>query len=96
VETTNGFKVTLRGPGEKLMSEDAAADRSKWKHLDLNERQQAALELLVKNQRIANREYRDLFPDVSEETIRRDLADLVEEGILLKMGDKKGTHYILK
>ena len=93
-ETTNGFQVTLRGPGEKLTSEEV--DRSKWKHLDLNERQQAALELLIKNQRIANREYRDLFPDVSEETIRRDLADLVEEGILLKMGDKKGTHYILK
>ena len=93
-ETTNGFKATLRGPGDKLTSEEA--DRSRWKHLDLNERQQAALELVVRNQRIANREYRDLFPDVSEETIRRDLADLVEEGILLKMGDKKGTHYILK
>jgi ATP-dependent DNA helicase RecG len=96
VETTNGFKVTLRGPGEKLVSEDAVADRSRWRHLDLNERQQAALELIVKNQRITNREYRDLYPDVSEETIRRDLADLVEEGILLKMGDKKGTYYILK
>lgn len=94
VETTNGFKVTLRGPGEKLVGEEA--DRSKWRHLDVNERQQAALELLAKNQRITNREYRDLYPDVSEETIRRDLADLVEEGILLKMGDKKGTYYILK
>ncbi len=94
VETTNGFKVTLRGPGDKLVGEEA--DRSKWRHLDLNERQQAALELVAKNQRITNREYRDQFPDVSEETIRRDLADLVEEGILLKMGDKKGTHYILK
>ncbi len=94
VETTNGFKVTLRGPGEKLVGDEA--DRSKWRHLDLNERQQAALELVAKNQRITNREYRDLFPDLSEETIRRDLADLVEEGILLKMGDKKGTYYILK
>ena len=93
-ETTNGFKVTLRGPGDKLVGEEA--DRARWRHLDLNERQLAALELIVQNQRITNREYRDLFPDVSEETIRRDLADLVEAGILLKMGDKKGTHYILK
>jgi ATP-dependent DNA helicase RecG len=93
-ETTNGFKVTLLGPGEKLGSEEI--DRSKWQHLDLNERQQAALEFLVKNLRIANRDYRELFPDVSEETIRRDLADLVEQGILLKMGDKKGTYYIFK
>jgi len=93
-ETTNGFKVTLRGPGEKLVGEEA--DRGKWRHLELNERQQAALELVARNQHITNREYRDLYPEVSEETIRRDLADLVEEGILLKMGDKKGTYYILK
>lgn len=93
-ETTNGFKVTLRGPGEKMVGDDG--ERSKWRRLDLNERQRSALELVVKNQHINNREYRDLFPDVSEETIRRDLADLVEEGILLKMGDKKGTYYILK
>lgn len=93
-ETTNGFKVTLRGPGEKMVSEEA--DRNKWRRLDLNERQRSALDLVVNNKHINNREYRDLFPDVSEETIRRDLADLVEEGILLKMGDKKGTFYILK
>lgn len=93
-ETTNGFKVTLRGPGEKFVGEEV--DRSQWQRLDLNERQQAALEFLVKSQRITNREYHELFSNVSEETIRRDLADLVEQGILLKMGDKKGTYYMLK
>lgn len=93
-ETTNGFKVTLRGPGEKLVTEEA--DKSRWRKLELNERQQAALDFIAKNQRIANRDYRDMFPDVSEETIRRDLADLVEKDVLIKMGDKKGTHYILK
>ncbi|MCI0475698.1 MAG: DeoR family transcriptional regulator, partial [Anaerolineales bacterium] len=93
-ETTNGFKVTLRGPGEKLVSEEI--EKSKWRKLDLNERQQAALDFIAKNQRIANRDYRDMFPDVSEETIRRDLADLVEKDALIKMGDKKGTYYILK
>ncbi len=93
-ETTNGFRVTLRGPGDKLVSPEA--DRSKWRTLDLNERQRAALDFIVKRQRIANRDFRDLFPDVSEETLRRDLADLVEKDLLLKMGDKKGTYYILK
>ena len=93
-ETSNGFRVTLRGPGERLVGDEI--DRAKWQRLDLNERQQAALEYIAKNQRITNKDFRDLFPDVSEETIRRDLADLVEQDILLKMGDKKGTHYILK
>ena len=93
-ETANGFKVTLRGPGDKLVSDEV--DRSKWRRLDLNERQQSVLEFVAKNQRVANRDYREMFPDVSEETIRRDLADLVEKDILLKMGDKKGTYYIAK
>jgi len=95
-ETENGFRVTLRGPGDRLVSDDPGADRSKWRHLDLNERQQAVLEFLAKNSRVTNRDYRDLFPEMSEETIRRDLAGLVEHGILLRMGDKKGTYYIIK
>jgi ATP-dependent DNA helicase RecG len=33
---------------------------------------------------------------VSAETLRLDLADMVERGILLKVGSKKGTYYILK
>jgi ATP-dependent DNA helicase RecG len=33
---------------------------------------------------------------VTPETLRLDLVDLVERGILLKIGSKKGTHYILK
>ncbi len=93
-ETANGFQVTLRGPGDKWTTEDSARD--KWQRMELNERQIAALEFLAQNPRIANRDYREIFPDVSEETIRRDLADLVEEGLLLKMGNKRGTFYILK
>ena len=34
--------------------------------------------------------------DVSAETLRLDMVDLVERGVLLKIGSKKGTHYILK
>jgi ATP-dependent DNA helicase RecG len=37
-----------------------------------------------------------LAPDVSAETIRRDLADLVEKNLLLRIGEKRATYYILK
>jgi ATP-dependent DNA helicase RecG len=36
------------------------------------------------------------MPSVSTETLRRDLADLVERGIFLRIGDKRGAYYILK
>ncbi|MCL4487543.1 MAG: putative DNA binding domain-containing protein [Chloroflexi bacterium] len=93
-ETANGFRVTLRGPGEKWITEEPEKDR--WQSYSLNERQRGVLQFLENHPQVANRDYRVLFPDVSEETIRRDLADLVERGILLKMGDKRGTFYILK
>jgi ATP-dependent DNA helicase RecG len=93
-ETADGFKVTLYGHGESLLSD--GVDVSRWAHLKLNERQEQALAYLLDNRRITNKEYRELCPDVSEETIRRDLADLVEKNILLKVGDKRGTFYIFK
>ena len=67
-----------------------------WAHLGLNDRQKLALAYVVDHQRITNREYQELCPDVSAETIRRDLADLVHKGILLKIGQKRATYYILK
>jgi len=62
----------------------------------MNERQLKALTYVQEYERITNREYRELCPHVSGETIRLDLVDLVSRGILLKIGDKRGTYYIFK
>jgi ATP-dependent DNA helicase RecG len=63
---------------------------------NMNERQLQALSHIQEKGRITNRAYRTLCPDVSAETLRLDLVDLVERGILLKVGAKRGTYYILK
>lgn len=93
-ETTNGFRVTLRGAGDQFVSGEF--DRGRYRNLPLNERQTAALNILHTTGRVGNRDLKELYPDVSEETIRRDLADLVDEGLVIKMGDRRGTYYILK
>jgi len=67
----------------------------KWTR-SMNERQARALTFVRENGSITNRDYRQLCPDVTAETLRLDLSDLVEKGLLLKIGSKKGTHYILK
>jgi ATP-dependent DNA helicase RecG len=67
----------------------------KWTR-SMNERQTRALSFVQDNGSITNREYQQLCPDVSSETLRLDLVDLVERGSLLKIGSKKGTYYILK
>ena len=62
----------------------------------LNARQLRSMQYVREHGSVTNREYRTLCPDVSAETIRLDLSDLVEQGLLLKIGSKKGTYYILK
>jgi ATP-dependent DNA helicase RecG len=93
-ETANGFQVTLYGHGESLISDEV--DARHWRHLHLNERQEKALAYLAERGRITNREYQELCSDVSAETIRRDLADLVDKNLVLKIGDKRATYYIFK
>lgn len=63
---------------------------------NMNERQIKAMQYVQNEGSITNRDYRDLCPHVSAETLRLDLVDLVEKGLLLKIGDKRGTRYILK
>jgi ATP-dependent DNA helicase RecG len=93
-ETTAGFQVTLVGPGVTRFGQDP--DGLRWRHLGLNERQEVALAYLADRGRITNRDFQELCPDVSAETIRRDLADLVGRNLLLKIGEKRATYYILK
>ena len=62
----------------------------------MNERQTKAIAYVTEHGSITNREYRALCPSVTSETLRLDLADLVDRGLLLKIGSKRGTHYILK
>lgn len=93
-ETAAGFQVTLAGRGEGLGREETEAQR--WRHLGLNERQELAVDYLAEHGRITNREYQELAPDVSAETIRRDLADMVQKDLLLKIGKKRATYYIFK
>lgn len=94
-ETAAGFVVTLEG---RAAVEAAAAgvNTDEWLRQGLNDRQVAALVYLMEKRRITNRDYRELQPDISDETVRRDLADLVERGLLLRIGDRRGTYYILR
>jgi ATP-dependent DNA helicase RecG len=89
------FRVTLFGalrPGARKQS-SGLIDLAE---MGLNMRQETVLTFLDENRRITNREYQELCPEVHAETLRRDLADLVSRGLLIKIGDKRATYYILK
>jgi ATP-dependent DNA helicase RecG len=95
-ETAAGFLVTLRGQQGDDRIDAGGVDTAEWRRMGLNERQIAAMIHLAEQRRISNRDLQDINPDVSAETLRRDLADLVERGLLMRIGDKRGAYYILK
>lgn len=86
--TSHTFTVTLEKATRRVSAKPSARN--------MNERQTQALAYVREYGSITNREYQRLCPDVTAETLRLDLKDLVDRDILLKIGSKKGTHYILK
>jgi ATP-dependent DNA helicase RecG len=60
----------------------------------LTERQAKGLLYAREKGRLTNKDYRTVNPDITDETARLDLVDLVDKGYLLKFGDRKGAAYL--
>lgn len=92
-EAAGTFRVTVQKPAKQ---KETAVDLSVFMDIGLNPRQELALGFLAQHRRITNREFQELCPHVHMETLRRDFADLVKRGIILKIGEKRTTYYVLK
>ena len=62
----------------------------------LNPRQEKIIIFVKDYGQIKNKDWQELFPDVSDDTILRDIKELVEKGILVKRGRTKAARYELK
>ncbi len=62
----------------------------------LKNRQQKAIDYLLIEGKITNREYRELNPGTDPATATKELQDLVNKGITLSKGKLKSTYYFLK
>lgn len=95
-EMGGAFRVTLFGSDAGAQARAAIIDLSNYVSINLNPRQERALGYLIQEARITNSDYHALCPEVSAETLRRDLVALVKKGVLIKVGNKRATYYILK
>ena len=94
-ETTAGFRVTLYSQrAEVIVTPPPVEIQSPYGFL--NERQEQALAYIRQHGKITNSDYQALVADVSAETIRRDLSDLVDKNLLIRIGSKRATYYIIK
>ncbi|MBN1483293.1 MAG: putative DNA binding domain-containing protein [Chloroflexia bacterium] len=94
-ELRASFSLTLYGPKEMAL-ESTPTDPRALARLGLNERQVQALIYLNEQGSITSREYQELCPQVSAETLRRDFVDLLSRGMILKVGERRATYYILR
>jgi ATP-dependent DNA helicase RecG len=94
--TPHSFSVVLSNHRERRTNLSLSAPHLAPAGITVTERQARALQHVRDHGRITNRDYQTLCPDVTAETLRTDLGDLVEKGVLMRVGEKKGTYYILK
>lgn len=70
--------------------------KGKIGQIALNDRQIKIVEYLEEFGQITNRDWRNLLPMVSDDTVLRDLKDLLKKKLIRKKGSTKAAIYLLK
>jgi|GEM_PF-475975 len=82
-KNTENNKVSEGGqPVEKSFSKESLLDRQK-----------KILEILKEKGRAQVGEFKNIFPEVSKRTLRRDFRDLVNQKLIERIGEKNNTFY---
>lgn len=96
---TEGLAIELTRIKEKVksLSTDLKIKKSLGgQQMALSERQIKIIEFIQENGFLQNKSFFELFPMISEDTVLRELKDLVKKGIVKKEGSTKGVKYVLR
>lgn len=96
---TQGLAIELTRIKEKVksLSTDLKIKKSfGGQQLALSERQIKVVEFIQENGFLQNKAFFELFPMISEDTVLRELKDLLKKGIVIKEGTTKGARYVLR
>lgn len=77
------------------LSKDLKLKRQLGKQVALSERQILLLELFQNQEEMTSEDAQAVLPNVSVDTILRDIKDLIEKGVIQKKGVTKGVRYTL-
>jgi Fic family protein len=96
---TEGLAIELTRIKDKIksISTDLKIKKSLGgQQMALTERQIKIVEFVQENGFLQNKAFFELFPMISEDTVLRELKDLIKKGIVKKEGTTKGVRYVLK
>lgn len=94
-----GLAIELNRVKEKVKSISTDLKIKKTlggQQLTLSERQIKIMEFIQENGFLQNKSFFELFPMISEDTVLRELKDLIKKGIVKKDGTTKGVKYVLR
>ncbi len=94
-----GLAIELTRIKEKVkgLSTDLKIKKSLGgQQVSLSERQIKIIEYIQESGFLQNKSFFELFPMVSEDTVLRELKDLLKKGIVVKEGTTKGARYVLR
>ncbi len=94
---TYGLAIEVDKVKQQVMklSKDLKLKEQLGKQISLSERQIILLEILHHQGEITSEEAQQALPNVSTDTILRDMKDLIKKGVIEKRGVTKGVRYIL-
>lgn len=95
---TQGLAIEINRIKEKVkkLSIDLRLKSKQGQQVILSERQIKLIEYMDKNGQMTNREWRELFPMVSDDTLLREMKDLISKKLVKKRGSTKAAVYFLK
>lgn len=92
-------RVAAKGEEEDLSSlniEESMEESMEESNTEVSDRQRKILDILKQKEGIQVWEVKDILPDVSKRTLRRDFKKLLNGGLVERKGDKNTTFYKLK
>lgn len=79
----------------KLSKDTYLKEKLGGKQIFLTERQTKIIEYIQSIGYLQNQQFKEIFSDVSEDTVLRDLKELIDVGIIKKKGKTKAARYIM-
>lgn len=79
----------------KLSKDTYLKEKLGGKQVFITERQTKIIEYIQSIGYLQNQVFGELFTDVSEDTVLRDIKDLIDQGIIKKVGKTKAARYIM-
>ena len=94
---TSGAASEFEKIKEKILrlSRDVKMKQKFGQQIYITERQTKIIEYIQDIGYLQNQSFSSLFPDVSEDTVLRDIKDLVSNNLIKKVGSTKAARYIM-